>query len=169
MTETMQPTRDETLLDALRSNLRLLHELTMRYGVEIQPPRAADDRPTILCPDDVQQLVAPEMAGLAQEQVRILLLDSRNHVVGQRVIYQGNVNSAMVRPAEVLRPAVVAAIPHIIICHNHPSGDPTPSADDTALTRQLVEAAELLGIQIVDHVVIGGDGAVSLKEHGLMQ
>ena len=112
--------------------------------------------------------VAPEMAGLAQEQVRILLLDSRNHVVGQRVIYQGNVNSAMVRPAEVLRPAVVAAIPHVIICHNHPSGDPTPSADDTALTRQLVEAADLLGIQIVDHMVIGGDGAVSLKEHGLM-
>ena len=169
MTETMQPTPDETLLDALRSNLRLLHELTMRYGVEIQPPRAEDDRPTIRCPDDVRQLVAPEMAGLAQEQVRILLLDSRNHVVGQRVIYQGNVNSAMVRPAEVLRPAVVAAIPHIIICHNHPSGDPTPSADDTALTRQLVEAADLLGVQIVDHVIIGGDGVVSLKEHGLMQ
>ena len=115
MTKTMQPTRDETLLDALRSNLRLLHELTMRYGVEIQPARPADDRPTILCPDDVRQLVAPEMAGLAQEQVRILLLDSRNHVVGQRVIYQGNVNSAMVRPAEVLRPAVVAAIP----AHHH--------------------------------------------------
>ena len=74
----------------------------------------------------------------------------------------------MVRPAEVLRPAVLAAIPHIIICHNHPSGDPTPSAEDTALGRQLVEAAELLGIQIVDHVVIGGDGAASLKEHGLM-
>ena len=108
------------------------------------------------------------MAGLAQEQVRVLLLDSRNHVVGQRVIYQGNVRSAMVRPAEVLRPAVVAAIPHIIICHNHPSGDPTPSPDDTALTRQLVEAADLLGIQIVDHVVIGGDLAVSMKEHGLM-
>ena len=98
MTETMQPSRDETLLDALRSNLRLLHELTMRYGVEIQPAGAADDRPTILCPDDVRQLLAPEMAGLAQEQVRILLLDSRNHAVGQRVIYQGNVNSAMVRP-----------------------------------------------------------------------
>ena len=82
----------------------------MRYGVEIQPAGAADDRPTILCPDDVRQLVAPEMAGLAQEQVRILLLDSRNHVVGQRVIYQGNVNSAMVRPArgaEVLRPVTL--------------------------------------------------------------
>ena len=93
MTEAMQPTRDETLLDALRSNLRLLHELTMRYGVEIQPACAEDDRPTIVCPDDVRQLLAPEMAGLAQEQVRVLLLDSRNHVVGQRVIYQGNVRT----------------------------------------------------------------------------
>ena len=93
MTETMQPTRDETLLDALRSNLCLLHELTLRYGVELQPAHAEDDRPTILCPDDVRQLVAPEMAGLAQEQVPVLLLDSRNHVVGQLVIYQGNVSA----------------------------------------------------------------------------
>ena len=168
MTETTKPTTHEALLDALRRNLHLLGELVMRYGVEIQPARTEDDRPTILCPDDVRQLLAPEMAGLAQEQVRVLLLDSRNHVVGQRVIYQGNVRSAMVRPAEVLRPAVVAAIPHIIICHNHPSGDPTPSADDTALTRQLVKAADLLGIQLLDHVVIGGDRAVSLKERGLM-
>ena len=168
MTETLKPAQEETLLDALRSNLRLLHELTLRYGVESQPAGAETDRPTIHCPDDVRRLLAPEMAGLAQEQVRVLLLDSRHQVVGQRVIYQGNVNAAMVRPAEVLRPAVVAAIPHVIICHNHPSGDPTPSADDTALTRQMVEAASLLGIQIVDHVVIGGDGVVSLKEHGLM-
>lgn len=162
MTETTTVTRDEILLDALRFNLRLLHELTMRYGVEAQPTRKQDDRPTIDCPDDVRQLLAPEMAGLAQEQMRVLLLDSRRHVVGQRVIYQGNVCAIMVRPAEV------AAIPHLLICHNHPSGDPTPSADDTALTRKLVAAADLLGIQIVDHVVIGGDRAVSLKEDGLM-
>lgn len=168
MTETLRPIQDDTLLDALRSNLRLLHELTLRYGVEIQPAGAETDRLTIHCPDDVRRLLAPEMAGLAQEQVRVLLLDTRHQVVGQRVIYQGNVNAAMVRPAEVLRPAVVAAIPHVIICHNHPSGDPTPSADDSALTRQLVEAADLLGIQIVDHVVVGGDRAISMKEHGLM-
>ena len=168
MTESTTDTRDEILLDALRFNLRLLRELAVRYGVEAQPARNQDDRPTIDCPDDVRQLLAPEMAGLAQEQMRVLLLDSRRHVVGQRVIYQGNVCAIMVRPAEVLRPAVVAAIPHLIICHNHPSGDPTPSADDTALTRKLVAAADLLGIQIVDHVVIGGDRAVSLKEDGLM-
>ena len=168
MPETTKSSHDDLLLDALRSNLRVLHELTLRYGVETQPGRDTDGRLAIECPDDVRRLVAPEMAGLAQEQVRVLLLDTTHRVVGQRVIYQGNVRAALVRPAEVLRPAVVEAIPRLIVCHNHPSGDPTPSAEDTALTRVLVEAADLLGIQVLDHVIIGGDRALSLKDHGLM-
>ncbi len=98
----------------------------------------------------------------------MLLLDTKNNVVGQRVVYQGNVSSAIVRPAEVLRPAVIEAVPAVIICHNHPSGDPTPSPEDAAITRELAQAAKLLGIELLDHVVIGGDRAVSLKERGLM-
>ena len=168
MTETTKSSQDDALLDALRCNLGLLHELTLRYGVETQPGRADDRQLAIECPDDVRRLLAPEMAGLAQEQVRVLLLDTKHRVVGQRVIYQGNVRAVLVRPAEVLRPAVVAAIPRLIVCHNHPSGDPTPSAEDSALTRVLVEAANLLGIQVLDHVVIGGDRALSMKELGLM-
>ena len=89
-------------------------------------------------------------------------------VVGQRVVYQGNVNSAIVRPAEVLRPAVVEAVPNIIVSHNHPSKDPTPSPEDAAITRDLSQAAKLLGIDLLDHVVIGGDRFVSLKERNLM-
>ena len=169
MPETTTSSYDDLLLDALRSNLRVLHELTLRYGVETQPERGNDRRRAIECPDDVRRLVAPEMAGLAQEQVRVLLLDTKHRVVGQRVIYQGNVRATLVRPAEVLRPAVVEAIPRLIVCHNHPSGDPTPSAEDRALTRVLVEAADLLGIQVLDHVIIGGDRALSLKDLGLMQ
>ncbi len=168
MTETKTSSHDDALLDALRCNLGLLHELTLRYGVETKPAPASHQRRAIECPDDVRRLVAPEMAGLAQEQVRVLLLDIKHRVVGQRVIYQGNVRAALVRPAEVLRPAVVAGIPRLIVCHNHPSGDPTPSTEDTALTRVLVEAADLLGIQVLDHVIIGGDRALSLKDLGLM-
>ena len=108
------------------------------------------------------------MAPLAQEQLRVLLLNTRNEVVGQRVIYQGNVNSAIVRPAEVLRPAVTEAVPNIIVCHNHPSGDPTPSPEDVAITKDLAAAGKLLGVELLDHVVIGGDRFVSLKERGLM-
>ena len=162
------PTKDAALLEALRSNLNLLGEIAMRYQVETQPERPTGDLPVISCPDDVRRLLGPEMAPLAQEQLRVLLLDTKNHVVGQRVIYQGNVSSAIVRAAEVFRPAVIEAVPSIIVSHNHPSQDPTPSPEDAALTRELVQAGKLLDIELLDHVVIGGQRFVSLKERGLM-
>ncbi len=168
MTRKKTLTKDAALLEALRSNLHLLGEIAMRYEVETQPERPTGDLPAINCPDDVRRLLGPEMAPLAQEQLRVLLLNTRNMVVGQRVVYQGNVNSSIVRPAEVLRPAVIEAVPSIIISHNHPSGDPTPSPEDAAITRELAQAAKLLGIELLDHVVIGGEKFVSLKERGLM-
>ena len=161
-------TKDAALLDALRSNLSLLGEIAMRYEVETQPERPTGDLPSINCPEDVRRLLGPEMAPLAQEQLRVLLLNTKNQVLGQRVVYQGNVNSSMIRPAEVLRPAVIEAVPSIIISHNHPSQDPTPSPEDTAITRELVQAGKLLGIELLDHIVIGGERFVSLKERGLM-
>ena len=158
----------QALLDALRSNLNLLGEIAMRYEVETMPERPKGDLPAINCPDDVRRLLGPEMAPLAQEQLRVLLLDIKNNVVGQRIIYVGNVNSSIVRPAEVLRPAVIEAVPSIIVSHNHPSGDPTPSPEDVAITKELAAAGKLLGVELLDHVVIGGDRSVSLKERGLM-
>ena len=155
----------QALLDALRSNLNLLGELAMRYDVETKPERPVNP-PKICRPDDVRSLLGPEMSSLAQEQLRVLLLDIKNNVVGQRVIYQGTVNSAEVRPAEVLRPAVVAAVPNIVVVHNHPSGDPEPSPEDVDATKEIAGAAKLLGIKLLDHVVIGGDRFVSLKERG---
>ena len=160
-------TGGQTLLDALRSNLYLLGELAMRYEVSTRP-EGPEESPSIGCPGDVYDLLGPEMSKLAQEQLRVLLLNTRNNVVGQRVIYQGNVNSSMVRPAEVLRPAVLEAVPSIIVSHNHPSGDPTPSPEDAAITRELAQAGKLLGVELLDHVVIGGKKFVSLKERGLM-
>ncbi len=155
------------LLEALRSNLHLLGEIAMRYEVETQPDHPRGDLPSISSPDDVCRLLGPEMAPLAQQHPE-LLLNTKNLVVGQRVVYQGNVNSSIVRPAEVLRPAVIEAVPSIIISHNHPSQDPTPSPEDVAVTRELSQAAKLLGVELLDHVVIGGDKFVSLKERGLM-
>ena len=168
MTGKKNPTKDAALLEALRSNLHLLGEIAMHYEVETQPERPTGDLPAINCPDDVRRLLGPEMAPLAQEQLRVLLLNTRNQVMGQRVIYQGNVNSSMIRPAEVFRPAVIEAVPSIIISHNHPSQDPTPSPEDAAITRELAQAGKLLGIELLDHVVIGGERFVSLKERGLM-
>ena len=113
-------------------------------------------------------LLGPEMSALAQEQLRVLLLNTRSQVVGQRVVYQGNVSSAIVRAAEVLRPAVLEAVPSIIVSHNHPSGAADPSPEDVAVTKDLMKAAKLLDIDLLDHIVIAGDRFVSLKERGLM-
>ena len=157
----------QAVLDALRSNLSLLGELAVRYEVATST-EGPEDPPSINCPEDVQRLLGPEMSALAQEQLRVLLMDRRNRVRGQRVVYQGNVFSSVVRAAEVFRPAVVESLPAIIIAHNHPSGDPDPSPDDVMITRKLKQAAELLEIELLDHIVIGGKRHVSLKHRGLM-
>ena len=145
----------DTLLETLRRNVSILGELAVRYGVETHPPRPADP-PAVYSPEAVRLLLAPEMAHLAQEQFRVLLLNTRNEMVGQRVIYQGDVSSIAVRPAEVFRPAVMEAVPRIIVVHNHPSNNPEPSPADVALTKKLMEAGKLLEIALLDHVVIGG-------------
>ena len=160
------PEHADAVLEALRQNLHVLGELAVRYEVETLPERDPD-APALCSPEAVQRLLGPEMGALAQEQVRVLLLDRKNRLVGQRVIYQGNAWSAVVRPAEVLRPAVVVAAPHIIVAHNHPSGDGSPSPQDIAITKDLAEAAKLLGVELLDHVVIGRGEATSLKDRGL--
>ena len=167
MRKTALTNSESALLDALRSNLSLLGELAVRYEVATRP-EGPENPPSISCPKDVHDLLGPEMSQLAQEQLRVLLLDNHNNVIGQRVIYQGNVNSSMVRAAEVLRPAVIEAVPAVIISHNHPSGDPDPSPNDVMITRKLKQAADLLDIDLLDHIVIGGKRHVSLKDRGLM-
>ena len=139
----------DALLEALRRNLHVLNELAVRYEVETDPGRA-DESPAITSPEDVHRLLGVEMGALCQEQVRVLLLDRRNRVVGQRVIYQGNAYSTVVRPAEVLRPAVVEGVPNLIVAHNHPSGDPSPSPQDISVTKELGQAAKLLGLELIE-------------------
>ncbi len=161
------PEHADALLEALRRNLHVLGELAVRYEVETLPERESD-APALCSPRDVQRLLGAEMGALAQEQVRVLLLDRKNRLVGQRVIYQGNAYSSVVRTAEVLRPAVMAAVPHIIVAHNHPSGDSAPSPQDVKVTKELAAAAKLLGVDLLDHVVIGASDAVSFKDRGLL-
>ncbi len=126
-----------------------------------------DERPRISSPRDVYSLVGIEMAALAQEQLRVLLLDTKNGVIHMQTVYQGTVNASLVRAAEIVRPAVARNCPSIIIVHNHPSGDPLPSAEDTRMTAQVRRAAALLDIALLDHVVIGQGRFASLRELGL--
>lgn len=126
---------------------------------------APEERATISCPEDAVNLVSAEMAALEQEHLRILLLNTRNEVMGIEEIYVGNVNSSVVRPAEVFRPGIRANATSLIAVHNHPSGDPTPSGADVSITRDLVDAGKLLGMELLDHIVIGtGHRYVSMKE-----
>jgi DNA repair protein RadC len=128
---------------------------------------APEARPQISSPGDAANLVMLEMAFLSQEQLRVLCLDTKNLVAHQQVIYQGTVNTSVVRAAEVFRPAVTRNTPAIIVLHNHPSGDPTPSPEDVRTTEQLVRAGEVLDIDLLDHIVIGQNRWVSLKERRL--
>src|SRR5436305_10162991 len=107
----------------------------------------------------------PEMAHLDHEEMRVMVLDTRNSVVANLLLYQGTVNSSVLRASEIFRPAVTRKCPGIIICHNHPSGDPTPSPEDIAVTEQLVHAGNVLDVDLIDHLVIGQNNRfVSLKE-----
>ncbi len=124
-------------------------------------------RSAIRSPEDVFALLFAEMAMLEQEHLRVVLLNSRHQVVGMPEVYKGNVNCAIVRAGEVYRDAIRENCPSIIVVHNHPSGDPSPSADDVALTKQLVQAGALLGIELLDHVVIARKGFESLKDRRL--
>jgi DNA repair protein RadC len=129
---------------------------------------APQDRAVINSPQDVANLLQAEMAALEQEHLRVLLLNTRNQVLRTEEVYVGNVNSSIVRPAEVFRPAVRDNAPSIIIVHNHPSGDPMPSPEDVNITRELVAVGKLLSIELLDHLVIGSGGRyVSLNEKKL--
>lgn len=137
--------------------------------VELAPLLARHEQGVIVNdPAVVFALLSPAMSTLAQEQLRVLTLTTRHGLLGNHLIYQGTVSQAPVRPAEVFRPAVIQQAPRIIIAHNHPSGDPTMSADDHHLTRQLVEAGKILDIAVLDHVVIAGTAYTSCREQGLM-
>ncbi len=113
-------------------------------------------------------LLRPELKELAQEHLRVLTLTRRNQLLGNHLIYQGTVTHVHVRPAEIFRPAVIQQAPAIIVVHNHPSGDPIASPEDIAITRTLVAAGELLGIELLDHMIIAGEGYTSLREQGRM-
>jgi DNA repair protein RadC len=120
----------------------------------------------IRSPADVGDRLRPAMRHLEQEELRTLLLNTKNVVMGMQTVYVGNLAGSSVRVGEVFRDAVRSQAAAIVVVHNHPSGDPTPSADDLRITAELAQAGRLLDIELLDHVVIGADGWVSLRSLG---
>ncbi|HOT92276.1 MAG TPA: DNA repair protein RadC [Anaerolineae bacterium] len=143
---------------------QVLAALELGRRLMIESP---EERFQIRAPQDAANLVMPLLGHKEQEHFMVLYLDTRNRVLDQEILYKGSLNTSLVRVAEVFRGAVRRNCAGVIIAHNHPSGDPTPSAEDIALTRRLVEAGKLLEVEVLDHVVIGHNRFVSLRERAL--
>jgi DNA repair protein RadC len=158
------------------------HDLLGRHGVgeaKIAQLKAAleigrrlallggEDRVQIKSPADVAALMQVEMSHLDQEHLRAICVNTKNHVQKIQTVYIGSLNASMVRVGEVFREAIKLNSAALIVVHNHPSGDPTPSAEDVLVTRQIVDAGKLLDIDVLDHLVIGQGRYVSMRERGL--
>jgi DNA repair protein RadC len=126
-----------------------------------------EERPKVTQPADAANLLMSEMMFLEQEELRVVLLDTRNRVLSTPTIYRGSLNTSVIRIGELFRPAIRSNSAALIVAHNHPSGDPAPSPEDINVTRQIVKAGNLLNIDVLDHIVIGRQKFVSLKERGL--
>lgn len=119
-------------------------------------------------PEDVYRRCGPRMSGLEHEEFRLLVLDAQSGVLGEELLTSGILNASLIAPREVFRAVLKYPAAGTILVHNHPSGDPTPSSDDRAATRQLVEAGRVLDLPVYDHVVIGKGRYVSFAEAGLL-
>jgi DNA repair protein RadC len=144
------------------ATLKAAFELGRRLAVS-----SPEERIQVRSPADAANLLMGEMSTLEQEQLRVMVLDTRNRVLAVSTVYVGSLNSSVVRVSELFREAIRRNAAAIIVAHNHPSGDPTPSPEDVAVTRNIIHAGQLLDIEVLDHVVIGQQRFVSLKERGL--
>ena len=148
--------------EAKAAQIKAAIELGRRLALE-----SPDERPVINSPADAAALVLYEMSALEQEQLRVLLLDTKNHVLDIVEVYRGSVNMSQVRVGEVFKAAIRRNATAVIVVHNHPSGDPTPSPEDVTVTRAFVQAGKLVDVDVLDHVIIGRGRWASLKERGL--
>ncbi len=155
-------TRIKGLGAAKATELQAAFELARRLRLE-----SPGERVVVKSPADAANLLS-DMSTLEQETMRTVLLDTKNRVLGKPDVYRGSLHTTVIRLADLFREAIRQNSAAIIIAHNHPSGDPTPSPEDVAVTREIVQAGKILDIDVLDHLVIGaGQKFVSLKERGL--
>ncbi|OCB00835.1 MULTISPECIES: RadC family protein [Clostridium] len=146
------------------SQILALAELFKRF----RTLKAINNDIKITSPKDLASLLMGEMNELNQEVLKVVLLNTKNIVVGIKDVFKGSLNTSVVHPREIFKQAINKNSASIIICHNHPSGDPTPSREDINITLRIKECGNIIGIQLVDHIIIGNNKFVSLKERGLI-
>jgi DNA repair protein RadC len=159
--------RELLALPGVSRRSAILLKVGLEVGRRLVTPKNSDNRYQVKSPADAASLLMIEMSQLDQEHLRVVLLDTKNRVQRVTTVYVGSVNSAMVRVGEIFKEANRQNSAAIIVAHNHPSGDPTPSPEDVLVTRQVVEAGKLLDIEVLDHLVIGQGRYVSMRERGL--
>ncbi|WP_141334305.1 DNA repair protein RadC [Paenibacillus sp. tmac-D7] len=145
--------------------------LQIKAGIELGrrlARSAMNETVTIRSPQDAAAILTEDMRYLQKEHFVCLFLNTKNHVIGQETLSMGSLNASIVHPREVFRAAIKRSSASIVCAHNHPSGDPTPSPEDIQMTKRLVEAGDIVGIEVLDHLIIGDLRFVSLKELGLM-
>ena len=125
-----------------------------------------ETKPKINSPEDVYRLLNPQMREIKKEIFVLICLDTKNQIISKETISIGSLNANIVHPREVFKPALLASAAHIIVAHNHPSGDPTPSKEDIEITKKLAETGKIIGIELLDHVIIGDSRHFSMKEAG---
>ena len=149
--------------EALGARLAAVFELGRR--VRMRPPRRGHP---VRHPQQMVSYLTARLGHAEVESFGVLLLDARNRLLSDDILSQGGWSASVVRPREVFRRALLAGAPALILYHNHPSGDPAPSREDIQITRQRVEAGQLLGIKVLDHLIVGAEGYASLRERGLL-
>lgn len=146
------------------SQILALVEMSKRFN----SIKATKDPIKISNPKDIVSYLQNEMQFLNQEVLKLIMLNTKNIVIGTKDIFKGSLNSAVVHPREIYNEAIKKSSASIILSHNHPSGDPTPSREDIDMTKRLVECGKIMGIHLLDHIIIGKNGYVSLKEIGII-
>ncbi|MCM3700369.1 DNA repair protein RadC [Paenibacillus macerans] len=145
--------------------------IELKAGIELGRRLAKSRLPeseTVRSPQVVAELLMEQLRYLQKEHFVCLFLNTKNHIIAQETLSIGSLNASIVHPREVFRAAIKCSSASVVCAHNHPSGDPTPSAEDIRMTSRLCEAGEIVGIDVLDHIVIGDGKFVSLKEQGLM-
>lgn len=150
--------------DSKGSQILALAELVKR----IKTLKTKELNPRIRSPKELAKLLYPEMSCLNQEVLKLIVLNTKNEIVKTKDVFKGGLNSSLVHPREIFNEAIKSSAASIIISHNHPSGDPTPSKEDVAITKRLSDCGKLLGINLTDHIIIGNNKYVSLREKGII-
>ncbi len=148
---------------AKASQIKAAFELASRLEGYVE----AEEKPSVKTPEEAVSLVRGKLRGKKKEYFLAILLDTRNQLIKVAEISIGSLDTSVVHPREVFREAISASAASVIFVHNHPSGDPAPSDDDIKLTKRLVEAGEIMGIEVLDHIIIGDKDFLSLKRKGL--